>query len=34
MTYMSLHLAMLACESFHWMGIRRELRWPITSKEV
>jgi hypothetical protein len=31
---MSLHLAILACESFIWLEIRRELKQPITFEEV
>jgi hypothetical protein len=34
MTYMSLHLSMLACGSFNWLGTRRELTQPITFEEV
>jgi hypothetical protein len=33
-TYMSLHLAMLACGSFNLQGIRREPRQPITFEEI
>jgi hypothetical protein len=31
---MSLYLATLACGSLNWLGIRRELRQPITFEEV
>jgi hypothetical protein len=34
MTYMSLHLAMLACGSFNCWGIRKEFRQPVTLEEV
>jgi hypothetical protein len=33
-TYMSLHLATLACGKFNWQGVRSELRQPITFEEV